>query len=79
MTGELGQAAPSPRAAWMESSPVDLRGVRRRALAAALGVTEATVKQHVHSLLLKTTYDTLADLVADVLREAWGVAEVTEL
>jgi len=58
---------------------LSLRGVRRRGLAAALGVTEATVKQHVHSLLLKTTYDTLADLVADVLREAWGLAEVTEL
>ncbi len=48
-----------------------IEGVRRGEAARLLGVTEATVKMQIRSLLRKTEHENLASLVQLILREAW--------
>jgi DNA-binding CsgD family transcriptional regulator len=45
-------------------------------MAAKRQISPATLKNHIHSILAKTGFRTLPDLIADLLREHGGLRKI---
>ena|ERR1700722_8881236 len=60
-----------------ESVLVDaVDGVDRATMAATRQISPATLKNHIHSILAKTGFGSLPDLIAELLREHGGLKKI---